>query len=50
MATVRITAAPHDIEIDPARTGVVIVDMQRDFLQARGFGKSLGNDVSQLGF
>lgn len=48
MATVRINADPHDIEIDPARTAVVIIDMQRDFLQAGGFGESLGNDVSLL--
>ncbi len=48
MATVHIAAEPHDIEIDPARTAVVIIDMQRDFLQAGGFGESLGNDVSLL--
>lgn len=48
MTTVRIAAEPNDIEIDPARTAVVMIDMQRDFLQAGGFGESLGNDVSLL--
>jgi len=48
MAIVRIAAEPYDIDINPARTAVVIIDMQRDFLQAGGFGESLGNDVSLL--
>lgn len=48
MGLVRIEAEPSAIEIDPARTAVVIIDMQRDFLQPGGFGETLGNDVSLL--
>jgi nicotinamidase-related amidase len=47
-ATVLIGAEPEAIEIDPARTALVIIDMQRDFLLPGGFGESLGNDVSLL--
>jgi biuret amidohydrolase len=43
-----IDAEPEPITIDPATTAVVIIDMQRDFLEAGGFGESLGNDVSLL--
>jgi biuret amidohydrolase len=46
--TALIDAEPEAIEIDPARTAVVIIDMQRDFLEPGGFGETLGNDVSLL--
>jgi nicotinamidase-related amidase len=46
--TALINAEPEAIEIDPARTAVVIIDMQRDFLEPGGFGETLGNDVSLL--
>jgi biuret amidohydrolase len=43
-----IAADPNPIAIDLARTALVIIDMQRDFLEPGGFGESLGNDVSLL--
>lgn len=43
-----VDAQPEPIAIDPTRTALVIIDMQRDFLEPGGFGETLGNDVSLL--
>jgi biuret amidohydrolase len=48
MPSVTIDAEPEAISVDPERTAVVIIDMQRDFLEPGGFGETLGNDVSLL--
>jgi nicotinamidase-related amidase len=48
MMMTTVDAEPGPISIAPARTAVVIIDMQRDFLEPGGFGASLGNDVSLL--
>jgi biuret amidohydrolase len=48
MPTIVIPAEPEAISIETAKTAVVIIDMQRDFLEPGGFGESLGNDVSLL--
>ncbi len=39
---------PYDVSTARYRTALVVIDMQRDFVQPGGFGASLGNDVSLL--
>lgn len=43
-----IAARPHTFTVVPSACALLIIDMQRDFLEPGGFGAALGNDVGQL--
>ncbi|MDM7944518.1 MAG: cysteine hydrolase [Hydrogenophaga sp.] len=43
-----VTAQPFPFELDPSQAALLIIDMQRDFVEPGGFGESLGNTVEPL--
>ncbi|MFI5957994.1 cysteine hydrolase family protein [Cryptosporangium sp. NPDC051539] len=48
MTALSVDARPYSYTFDPATTALVVIDMQRDFMEPGGFGETLGNDVSLL--
>ena len=48
MTMLSVDARPEKYTFDTASTALLVIDMQRDFLEPGGFGESLGNDVSRL--
>ena len=44
----QVHAQPFPYEFDPAKTALVLIDMQRDFIEPGGFGETLGNNVALL--
>ena len=47
-AFLSVAAEPNPFSLQPAVCALLVIDMQRDFLEPGGFGESLGNDVSLL--
>jgi len=48
MALKAMPAEPYAFTFDPQSTALLIIDMQRDFVEPGGFGEALGNDVTPL--
>src|SRR6202165_5137887 len=44
----KVASQPAPIDLDWDKTALVIIYMQRDFMEPGGFVETLGNDVSQL--
>ena len=44
----KVGAEPYEFSFERASCALVIIDMQRDFVDPGGFGEALGNDVSLL--
>src|SRR5215470_12990727 len=44
-----VDALPYPYTFEPRHAALLVIDMQRDFIEPGGFGEALGNDVSRLG-
>ncbi|MBI4636194.1 MAG: cysteine hydrolase [Candidatus Rokubacteria bacterium] len=43
-----VPAEPYEFAFEPSQTALLVIDMQRDFVDRGGFGEMLGNDVAPL--
>lgn len=46
--TITVEAEPYHFQFVPKQCALLMIDMQRDFLEPDGFAAMLGNDVTQL--
>ena len=45
---IEVDAKPFPYRFDPSGAALVVIDMQRDFLEPGGFGETLGNDLAPV--
>ena len=45
---VTVNAEPYPYAFKPSATALIVIDMQRDFIEPGGFGATLGNDIGLL--
>jgi len=45
---IEVDAQPFTFRLDPQHIALVVIDMQRDFLEPGGFGETLGNDLAPV--
>ncbi len=45
---IEIPSEPFAFAFNPAKAALVVIDMQRDFLEPGGFGETLGNDLKPV--
>ncbi|MBN9672324.1 cysteine hydrolase family protein [Roseibium aggregatum] len=43
-----VNAQPFEFRFDPDSVVLIVIDMQRDFIEPGGFGETLGNDISHM--
>jgi biuret amidohydrolase len=45
---IEVAARPFPYAFEPTHVALIVIDMQRDFVEPGGFGETLGNDVTPL--